>query len=170
MEKKCVVGIQVATGLVKAFDVCIKDGNIYVNYSDISTPEAHGSYHASGQYHIKIGGSYAKWTGGPTGDFEPMKLFHTPPALVTSRSGCWTIGWPVCRLANVLPKLDSAPDMVVDARSLAGNSVLGLEVSAVGDEATSRTEIVGYSVIATRRFGTDVRAEIEAFILPEESQ
>jgi hypothetical protein len=34
-EERCVVGVRVLGGaIVKAFDVCIKDEDVYVNYSD----------------------------------------------------------------------------------------------------------------------------------------
>ena len=65
--------------LVKAFDVRISGHDVYVIYSDCSVRAAHSSYHASGQYHIKIGKRYVQPDGGPTATMEPMKLFRTPP-------------------------------------------------------------------------------------------
>lgn len=65
-SKHCVVGIRTANGdLRQAFDVRIEGNDIYVNYSDCSTPEAHKSYHASGQSHTKKGGRYIEWDGVP---------------------------------------------------------------------------------------------------------
>jgi len=102
---------------VKAFDVPISGHDVYVIYSDCSVRDAHSSYHASGQYHIKIGKRYVQWNGRPTATMEPMKLFRTPPGLITGRVACWTVGWEICRLDAVLARFDSA-DMIVDAQSL----------------------------------------------------
>ena len=75
-SNKCVVAIRTPSGnLVKAFDVRISGHDVYVIYSDCSVRDAHSSYHASGQYHIKIGKRYVQWDGGPTATMEPMKLF-----------------------------------------------------------------------------------------------
>ncbi len=166
---ECIVGIRTLTGfLVKAFDVRIVGEDIYVNYSDCSTPEAHSSYHASGQYHTKVGGQFIKWTGGLSGDMEPMKLYRTPPGSVTGRSGCWTVGWETRKLDAVLPSLSSDPDMLVDARTLDGTeSILAFEVSVVGYQARARDNIVGFRVIDSHRFGKPVQVEIEAFVLDE---
>jgi hypothetical protein len=166
----CVVGIREPGGtIVKAFDVCIKGGtDIYVNYSDSSTPEAHVSYHASGELHFKIGGRYVTWDGGPKGEMEPIRLARTQPRNVKARGEFYPIGWEVSKLASVLPALDSTPDMLVDAQELTGDSVLAFQVSAVGNEAKGRKSIVGFPVVATHRFGTKPGAEIEAFVLSEE--
>src|SRR5207245_11345356 len=127
-----VVGIRTPSGLlVKGFDVCIKGEDVYVNYSDSHTPAAHGSYHASGQKHTKIGRDYVKWDAGPSGNLEPMKLFRTPTRHVIDRSRCWTIGWEVPKLDSTLPKAVSA-DVVIPAQDLQPNEILGLEVSVVG--------------------------------------
>jgi len=169
--EKCVVGIREPGGtLVKAFEVCIKGGaDIYVNYADSSTPEAHVSYHASGELHFKIGGHYVKWDGGPKGEMEPMRLARVQPRKVEGRGEVCPIGWEVSKLACVLPALESTPDMLVDAQELAGDSVLAFQVSAVGDEAESRKSIVGFPVVATHRFGAKLGAEIEAFVLSAET-
>ena len=46
--EKCVVGIRIPNGAVKAFDVRIEnrggEWDAYVNYNDASVAEAHGSY------------------------------------------------------------------------------------------------------------------------------
>jgi len=169
--EKCVVGIREPGGaLVKAFDVCIKDGtDIYVNYSDSSTPEAHVSYHASGELHFKIDGRYVEWDGGQKGEMEPMRLARVQPRKVEGRGEFCPIGWEVSKLARVLPALDSTPDMLVDAQELTGDSVLAFQVSAVGDDAKSRKSIVGFPVVATHRFGVELGAEIEAFVLSAEN-
>ena len=106
MAESCVVGVQLATSIVKALEVCISgEGDVYVNYSMSELPEAHASYHSSGQQHIKKGGKYVEWNGGPTGYFEPMKLFRTRPRDVITRADCGsTIGWEVVKL-SVLPSL-----------------------------------------------------------------
>jgi hypothetical protein len=169
--EKCVVGIREPGGtLVKAFDVCIKGGtDIYVNYSDSSTPEAHVSYHASGELHFKIAGRYVEWDGGPKGEMEPMRLARAQPRKVEARGEFCPIGWEVSKLSWVLPALDSTPDMLVDAQELTGDSVLAFQVSAVGDEAENRKSILGFPIVATHRFGVKLGAEIEAFVLTAEN-
>lgn len=165
--EECVVGIRTPSGLlVKGFDVCIKGEDVYVNYSDSHTPAAHGSYHASGQQHTKIGRDYVKWDAGPSGNFEPMKLFRTPTRKVIERSRCWVIGWEVPKLDSTLPKLVSA-DVVIPAQGLQPNAILGLEVSVVGKQAQSRSDIVGFPIIACHQFGSGTRVEIEAFVVSE---
>ncbi|PYX72610.1 MAG: hypothetical protein DMG72_14430 [Acidobacteria bacterium] len=167
-SNKCVVAIRTPSGnLVKAFDVRISGHDVYVIYSDCSVRDAHSSYHASGQYHIKIGKRYVQWDGGPTATMEPMKLFRTPPGLITGRVACWTVGWEICRLDAVLPRLDSA-DMIVDTQSLSPHLILGFEVTVVGDEAKKRETIVGFPIIASHQFGNSVCTEIDAFVLTEE--
>jgi len=165
----CVVGVRTLSGqLVKAFDVRIATEDIYVNYSDCSTPEAHSSYHASGQHHTKVGGQFIEWTGGPTGDMEPMKLYRTRPGLVTARTGCWTVGWETRKLDVILPSLSSHADMLVDAPLLDETaSILAFEVSVVGNDARKRTDIVGFRIIGSHRFGRAVQVEIDAFVLDE---
>jgi hypothetical protein len=166
--EQCVVGIRTPTGsLVKAFDVCIKGEDVYVNYSDSHTPAAHGSYHASGQQHTKIGREYVKWDIGPGGEFVPMKFIRTPTRHVLDRSRCWVVGWNVPDLDNaLLPKLVSA-DVVMPAQRLQANETLGIEVSIIGHRAQSRLEILGFPVIARHQFGSVARVEIEAFVVSE---
>jgi len=158
----CVVGIKVPNGsMVKTFDVCIKGEDVY-NYSDSGVATAHGSYHASGQQHTKIGRKYVDWTGEPTGDMEPTKIFREPTGMVSGRNDFWTIGWEVSKLGTILPPLDNA-DMVVDARALRGDIILGLKVSVVASGTKDKASIVGYPVIASHRFGKSLCAEVLAF-------
>lgn len=166
---ECVVGIRTLSGrLAKAFDVRIIAEDIYVNYSDCSTPEAHSSYHASGQRHTKVGRRFVEWTGGLTGDMEPMKLYRPPPGLVAGRSGCWRGGWETRTLDEILPSLSSHADMLVDARPLDSiESILAFEVSVVGYEARKRNNVFGFRIIDSRRFGRAVQVEIDAFVLDE---
>jgi hypothetical protein len=169
-EEKCVVGILVPGGtLVKALDVCINGQDVYANYSDCSTPAAHMSYHASGQQHMKRGSRYVEWTGGPTGQMEPMKFFRTPPADVNTREDFFPIGWDVGKIPSVLPALNSKPDFLVDARCLAANSILAFYVSIVGNQVEKRSNVSGYPVVASHLFGSAIRVEIDAFIVSEES-
>lgn len=164
---QCVVGIRTPSGLlVKGFDVCIKGEDVYVNYCDSHTPAAHGSYHASGQQHTKIGRDYVKWDAGPSGNFEPMKFFRTPTRHVLERSRCWVIGWEVPKLDSTLPKLVSA-DVVIPAHKLQSSGILGLEVSVVGKQAQLRSDILGFPIIAHHQFGSGTRVEIEAFTVFE---
>jgi hypothetical protein len=77
MAETCIVGVQLAASVVEALNIHVTDqGDVYANYSMSGVPEAHASYHASGQQHFKKGGKYVEWNGGPTGDFEPMKLYR----------------------------------------------------------------------------------------------
>ena len=153
-SKRCIVGIRVPSAILKAFDVRIIGEDVYVNYRDVSTPEAHGSYHASGQRHIKIDGHYVEWTGGPAGTMGPMKLFAMPPRDINEREHWWTIGWEVSRLPSVLPELTHVPDMTVDAQNLSDDSILGLMVSIIGQEAERRVSIAGFPVLARHQFGS----------------
>jgi hypothetical protein len=168
VSPKCVVGVRTPSGnTVKAFDVCIDGHDVYVNYSDCSTPEAHASYHESGQYHMKKSKGYIQWDGGLAGEMQPMKLFRTSPQRVKERSNFWTVGWYVAKLDHVLPTLDGTADMLVDAGKLQGNSILGFEASVVGGEARKRDNIVGYAIIDSHQFGGALRVEIDAFVISE---
>jgi hypothetical protein len=164
-DQTCVVAIRTQSGqIVKAFDVCIRGEEVYTNYSDCSTPEAHASYHKSGQYHIKKGKKYIEWTGGLTGQMEPMKIFKLPPEKVRGRSQCWSVGWDVSHLDVVLPRLTGTPDMIVDAQDIE-SAILAFNAFIVGPEAKKQSSIVGYPVIASHRFGSPVEVEICAFVV-----
>ena len=166
-EKYCVVGIRTRAGmLVKAFEVCIKEADIYVNYSDTSVASAHGSYHASGQQHIKIGRECVKWDGGPSRQMEPMKSERVPPKSVAGRELIWLIGWNVSKLESILPALDKA-DYVLDAQALAAESILAFEVSIVGQAALRHKTTAGFPILDVHVFGNAVRVEIAGFTLSE---
>lgn len=154
--------------MVKAFDVCIDGRDVYVNYSDCSTPEAHASYHESGQYHMKTSRRYIEWDGGPKGEMEPMRLSRTPPHLVKGRQHFWSVGWYVAKLDHILPPLNGTADMLVDAGKLQGDSILGFEAAVVGSEARKQDNIVGYTIIDSLQFGEGLRVEIDAFVICEE--
>lgn len=167
-SNKCIVGIRTAGGkTLKAFDVCIRGKDVYANYSDCSTPEAHTSYHESGQHHTKKGRKYIEWTGGPTGQMEPMKLYKTPPGLVRGRTPFWIVGWEVPKLHSILPILNTSADMVVDATQLEPDSILAFEASVVGQKTRKQTDIVGYPIIASHQFGETVLVEICSFVVRE---
>lgn len=166
---KFVLGIRTPSGKsVKAFDVCIKGEDVYVNYSDCSTPEMHKSYHASGQQHVKMSKQYVKWTGGPTGQWEPMKLFHTPPGLVSGRSDCFTAGWEISKLDQILPPLQESDDLMVDVQNPGTALVLCFQVSVIGPEAMNLKSILGFPIVATQQFGSSTRVEINAFTMAPE--
>ncbi len=58
--------------------------------------------------------------------------------------------------------------MLVDARPLDGlDSILAFKVSVVGYEARKRSNIVGFRIIQSHRFGRVVEVEIDAFVLDE---
>ena len=103
MVEKCIVGIQLDGLAVRAFDVCVKNTDVYVNYSMPGTDEAHCSYHASGQQHTKKGGKYIGWKLTPNGQWQRMVDFKIEPGKVITRSACQdTVGWPVAKLASAL--------------------------------------------------------------------
>lgn len=170
--KSCIVGIKAQSGKpVRAFDVCIKNDDVYVNYSDRSTPEAHISYHKSGQFHIKKDKEYVEWTGGATGEMEPMKRFCPPPGTVEGRIDLQGLGWEVAKLDTVLAPLDCPADMMVSLENvgnLSGQSILSFVASVVGCEAPTPNDIDGYPIIASYRFGEAVQVEICAFIMSQE--
>ena len=165
-----VVAIKTPTGkLVKGFDVCNKGSDVYVNYSDSSTPSAHTSYHASGQLHFKKGGDYIEWTGGPSGAMEPMKLFRKPPSSITGtqRAEFWTVGWEIAQLDHILPVLIGAPDMTVDASKENPSFILGLKASLVGPHAPKKNNEVGFPIIALQTFPRTLNIEIYSFLIGE---
>ncbi len=168
MAEKCVVGVQLADSIVKALEVCISgEGDVYVKYSMLGTKEAHASYHASGEQHIKKGRKYVEWNGGPTNNFEPMKLFRTPPREVITRADCGsTIGWEVVKL-SVLPRLAKRADMLVDARGLGEDSILAFKVDVIGQWARQRRSVSGYPIVQTHRFGGTLQVEVNAFEVSE---
>jgi hypothetical protein len=64
--ESCIVGVQLSTSIVKALEVCISDkGDVYQNYYMMGLPEAHASYHSSGQQHIKKAASTSSGTAVP---------------------------------------------------------------------------------------------------------
>lgn len=152
----CIVAIQLSTSVVKAFDVQISDkGDVYVNYKMSGLPEAHASYHASGQQHIKKARKFVQWNGGATGKMEPIKLFRTPPSQVITRSDCGsTIGWYVEKLP-VLPVLAQVPDMLVGVRGVKNSSIVAFEVNVIGAWARKL------------RSNRAVEVEVIAFDIPE---
>lgn len=161
-----IIGIRSLRGnLVKGFDIRIDNEDVYVNYSDCSTPEAHCSYHASGQHHTKVAKNYIQWTGGYTGGWGPMKLFKTPPALVSGRVQFWTVGWELSKLETVLPALEQPADMTVDTRPMNPQLILGFEVDVIGDEARKLESILGYPIVWSAQFGSAIRIEVNAFLL-----
>jgi hypothetical protein len=168
---KCTVAIRTSSGgLVKAFDVCIRGEDVYTNYSDSTTPEAHSSYHKSGQYHMKKGKRYIEWDGGPTGQMEPMKLYRTPPGLVLDRVRFWTVGWQVSNLNVVLPALTVNADMIVDATHIEPDAILAFEANIIGQKSKEQMNIVGYPVISSHRFGNAVLVEICSFVVRDEQE
>src|SRR5579864_669372 len=154
--------------LVQAFDLCIKGADSYVNYCDSTTPEAHGSYHASGQKHIKIGGKYVYWNGGPTGEWEPMKQRLPRPSEVEGRAEWFVIGWQVSTLDHALTPLQGTPAMIVDAQDLNPDGGLVFTVSVVGDAARKRTEILGFPLVDVQEFGTGPRVEVAVCLVADE--
>ena len=165
-DQTCIVAIRTPNGnTVKAFDMCIRGEEVYTNYSDCNTPEAHSSYHKSGQRHFKKEKKYIEWDGGPSGRMEPMKVYRIPPGKVRGRSKCWSAGWPVSSLDVVLPTLTDNAGMIVDAQTIEPDSYLTFEAYVVGPEAKMLSTVVGYPVIATHRFGSNVVVEICAFVV-----
>jgi hypothetical protein len=151
-----VVGVQLASSIVKAISFRISPkGDVYANYSMDGIPEAHASYHASGQQHIKKGRKYS-----PQG-----KRFKMPPTEVVTRVLCQedSIAWKVAKLGNVLPVLNEAADMIVDARGLSDESLLLFKAWVIGNWVREHRPRPGFRKIKADRFGTNVRVEIEAY-------
>jgi hypothetical protein len=146
--------------LIKAFEMSVKGNNLYLNYSDSNTCEAHCSYHASGQKHTKIGGRYVEWTGGPSQKMERMILSVTPPRKVRDR-----LGWPIGELDQILPALNRKADMIVLTRELDPSFILGFRIDVIGPYAKQLHYIVGYPILDTQQFSANgLRAEINAFL------
>jgi hypothetical protein len=167
--ESCIVGVQLSTSIVKALEVCISDkGDVYQNYYMMGLPEAHASYHSSGQQHIKKGGKYVEWDGGPTGNFEPMRVIRTRPGDVITRADCGgAVGWEVGKL-GVLPILTKRPDMLVDARPLAQETLLAFICEVVGKWGRSRRSVSGFPILHTHVFGAVVKVEVHAFLISDD--
>jgi hypothetical protein len=164
MCEKCIVGVQLHGIAVKAFDVCIKKTDVYVNYSMRGMGEAHCSYHASGQQHTKKDGNYVEWKRMPNGEWERMVEFKMEPANVITRSACQdTVGWPVGKIASALHPLNEPADVMVDAHDFTESSLLLFKIYVVGAWAREHKTRLGFRKVMTHRFGTGLRIEIEAF-------
>jgi len=164
MCEKCIVGVQLHGIAVKAFDVCIKKTNVYVNYFMRRMGKAHCSYHASGQQHTKKNGSYVEWQRMPNGQRERMIEFKMEPGTVITRSTCQdTVGWLVGELASALYPLNEPADMMVDARAFGESSLLLFKIYVVGDWAREHKIRPGFRKVMRHGFGTGLRVEIEAF-------
>jgi hypothetical protein len=165
MSESCVVAVQLAGSLLKAFDVRVTDaGDVYGNYSMRGIPDAHWSYHASGQQHLKKGCNYAEWEPDSTGKLVPRISRQEEPMQIVTRRACVDpIGWKAAELATALYALSESADMVVDCRHLSGNALLVFKISVVGDWTRERKIRPGFTKIKTHRFGSRVRIEIEAF-------
>jgi hypothetical protein len=164
MYEKCIIGVQLDGVAVKAFDVCIKKTNVYINYSMRRMAEAHCSYHASGEQHTKKNGHYVECKRMPNGQWERMIEWKMEPSKVITRSSCQdTVGWLVGQLTSALHPLNESADVMVDARSFAESSLLLLKVCVVGDWAREHKMRLGFRKVMSHRFGTGLRIEIEAF-------
>ncbi len=156
MAETCVVGVQLGSSVVvRPFGVRISDAvDVYVNYSMASVPEAHVSYHASGQRHAKKGGKHA-----PDGMTQTM-----PPKYVVKRKTCRdSIAWKIAELRTALPTLTGTADMVVNARGLSQSALLLFNTWVVGNWAKEHHARPGFTRIKSHRFGSAMRVEIEAF-------
>jgi hypothetical protein len=169
VAETCIVGVQLAASIVKALTLRVSDqGDVYANYSMSGVPEAHASYHASGQQHLKKGGSYVEWDAGPNGAMEPMKIFRMRPGEVITRVDCGnTIGWEVKKLATVLPVLSEPADMLVDARALDGDSILGFRANVIGPWAKPVRSVSGFPVVGVHKISGAVQVELIAFVVSE---
>ncbi len=164
MYEKCIVGVQLDGIAVKAFDVCIKRTNVYINYSIRRMGEAHCSYHASGEQHTKKNGTYVEWKLMPNGQWERMVEWKMEPSKVITRSPCQdTVGWLVEELASALYPLNEPADMMVRVRDFSETSLLLFKIYVVGSWATERKARPGFRKVVKHRFGTGLRIEIEAF-------
>ncbi len=163
LREKFIVGVQLHRIAVKAFDVCIRKTNVYVNYSMPGIGEAHCSYHASGQQHTKKHGNY-EWKRMPNSQWERIVEFKMEPGKVITRSACQdAVGWEVGRLASALHPLNEPADMMVDARDFDESSLLLFKIYVVGDWAREHKIRLGFRKVTRLRFGTGLRIGIEAF-------
>jgi len=167
VAKSWFVGVQLAGSIVKALNLRVSDhGDVYTIFSMSDVPEAHASYHASGQQHLKKGRSYIEWNAGPTGAMEPMKILRMKPGEVITREDCGnTIAWEVKKLATVLPVLSTPADMLVDARALDGDSLLGFRADVVGPWAKPVRSVSGFPVVGVHTFSGAVQVELIAFVV-----
>jgi hypothetical protein len=164
MHEKCIVGVQLDGIAVRAFDVCIKKTNVYINYSMRRMGEAHCSYHASGEQHTKKNGNYVEWKRMPDGQRERMIEWKMEPSKVITRSACQdTVGWLVGELESALYPFNEPKDVMVDARAFAESSLLLFKIYVVGDWAREHKIRTGFRKVMRHRFGTGLRVEIEAF-------
>lgn len=157
-EKKCILGVQRGQEIRAAFEVCIKNENVYVNYFDPDGNKgAHKSYHASGQQHIKENGHYAEW-GGFSGSWEPMKWFTERPQDVVGRqdvSFCF-LRW------NLLPTM--LADKIFEAPEETEFPEVGFKTTLVGPDARDRKDILGFPVLGRHRISSnDLSVEVEMF-------
>jgi hypothetical protein len=148
-----------------AFDLNIKNNNVYINYQNGT---AHLSMHSSGQLHFKKGSDYVKWTGGLSGEWEPMRFMKTAPTRVTGRLECGTVGWSFAQLL-LLPDCDEEPDVIVcDVVDLNRDSLIAIRTSIVSPREPIRNQILGFPVVWQMRLTSGVTVELEAFVVSEE--
>lgn len=169
MTETCTVGVQLASSVVKALTLRVSDqGDVYANYSMSGVPEAHASYHASGQQHLKKDGNYVEWNASPTGAMEPIKISRMKPGEVITRVDCGnTIGWAVKKLATVLPVLSVPADMLVDARALDADAILAFRANVVGPWAKPLRSVSGFPIIGVHKINGAVDVEVIAFVVSE---
>ena len=147
-----------------ALEVCIEDSNVYVNYFDRQGQKvAHTSYHASGQHNIKKNGDYIFWTGGPSGQWQPMKFFRPRPEHIQDRQHVAVIGWGLDSVPSVLPTVSASSQVqVFEVPPDADFQILVFEVSIVGSQVQQRDEVNGFPVIWRYKFSAGITVEIEA--------
>jgi hypothetical protein len=81
VPESCLVGVQLATSIVRALEVRISDASdVYVDYSMAGSSGAHISYHASGQRHTKRGREYAFQFIGSSGVHNPSNISSRDPS------------------------------------------------------------------------------------------
>jgi hypothetical protein len=149
-----------------AIQICIRGTDVYLNYFHRDgKKQAHASYHASGQYHIKTDRGYVYWRGA--GPWQPMKQSKSPPGAVTVRETLPAIGWQIGSLASALPPLSGVADMTVDVSAFPANSIVGLEASVIQPNAPPSQDVTGFSVVQRQRFSNGVNIEIEAILIDE---
>src|ERR1700680_1859257 len=110
-----IISIRVGDSCRTVLYVTIKNENVYVHYLDRTGTEiGHVSQHASGQRHFRrSNGEYVKWTGGTTGQWEPMKLQKTPPAQVLERDEIGAFGFGFAELSRLPNCPGDQPDVIV---------------------------------------------------------
>lgn len=156
--------------LRRAIEVCVKNGNVYVTSYDRQGKDlAHTSQHASGQRHFKVKERYVQWTGGPSGQWEPMIRMLTPPKKVIERAEIAFHGWAIDSIPH-LPEAKESRDVVIFECPEQEMHILMLGTSVVGPHGKERNDRDGFPVLWRHRFSHGITIEVEAIAIYIENE